>query len=53
MSDVPVFGGGIIPEEDVPGLVAAGITKIFSPGASLDEIVRWVRENVRPRGVAA
>ena len=51
--DMMVFGGGIIPEADIPGLLDAGIRKIFSPGASLDEIVQWVRENVRPRGVAA
>lgn len=51
--DLPTFGGGIIPEEDIPGLQAAGITKIFTPGASLEEIVRWVSENVRPRGIAA
>jgi len=53
VTDLPVFGGGIIPEEDVAELRAAGISKIFNPGASLEEIVRWVRENVRPRGVAA
>ncbi|MDR7520935.1 MAG: cobalamin B12-binding domain-containing protein [Armatimonadota bacterium] len=51
LHDVVVFGGGIIPEEDIPALQAAGIRKIFSPGASLEEIVRWVRENVRPREV--
>ena len=51
--DMMVFGGGIIPEADIPGLLDAGIRKIFSPGASLGEIVQWVRENVRPRGVAA
>lgn len=51
--DMTVFGGGIIPEGDIPGLLDAGIRKIFSPGASLEEIVQWVRENVRPRGVAA
>jgi methylmalonyl-CoA mutase C-terminal domain/subunit len=53
VADIVVFGGGIIPEDDVPGLLQAGIRKIFSPGASLREIVDWVRENVRPRGVAA
>ncbi len=53
VTDLPVFGGGIIPEEDVAELRAAGISKIFNPGASLEEIVRWVRENVRPRGMAA
>jgi methylmalonyl-CoA mutase C-terminal domain/subunit len=51
--DIPVFGGGIIPEDDIPGLQAAGVSQVFGPGASLDEIVRWVRDNVRPRGVAA
>lgn len=51
--DIVVFGGGIIPEEDIPGLVAAGIGRIFNPGTSLEEIVRWVGEHVRPRGVAA
>jgi methylmalonyl-CoA mutase C-terminal domain/subunit len=53
VTDMIVFGGGIIPEEDIPGLLRAGINKIFGPGASLEEIVRWVHENVRPRGVAA
>ncbi len=53
LTDMVIFGGGIIPEDDVPGLLAAGITRIFGPGASLEEIVRWVRDNVRPRGVAA
>ena len=53
VTDMPTFGGGIIPEEDIPGLQSAGISKIFTPGASLEEIVRWVRENVRPRGLAA
>ncbi len=51
--DIVVFGGGIIPEEDIPGLAAAGIGRIFNPGTSLEEIVRWVGEHVRPRGVAA
>jgi methylmalonyl-CoA mutase C-terminal domain/subunit len=53
VADIATFGGGIIPEEDIPGLQAAGFTKIFTPGARLEEIVRWVRENVRPRGMAA
>lgn len=52
-ADVVVFGGGIIPEEDIPGLQAAGVSRIFGPGTSLEEIVRWVREHVRPRGVVA
>jgi methylmalonyl-CoA mutase C-terminal domain/subunit len=48
-SDVPVFGGGIIPEEDVPRLEALGVAKVFFPGARLDEIVGWVQSHVRPR----
>ena len=43
MGDVPVFAGGIIPEEDVPALKDAGIAAIFGPGTSLEEIVSFVR----------
>ena len=46
IDDVIVFGGGIIPEADIPQLESAGVAKIFTPGASLDEIVEWVRANV-------
>jgi methylmalonyl-CoA mutase C-terminal domain/subunit len=51
--DIAVFGGGIIPDEDVPGLISAGVRQVFGPGASLATIAQWVRENVRPRGAAA
>ena len=44
--DVIVFGGGIIPEDDIPILEAAGVTKIFTAGASPSGIVEWVRANV-------
>jgi methylmalonyl-CoA mutase C-terminal domain/subunit len=44
--DVVVFGGGIIPEEDIPVLENSGVAKVFTPGATMDEIVAWVRENV-------
>ena len=47
--DIAVFGGGVIPDDDIPGLKAAGIREIFTPGTSTDDIVRWVRENVHPR----
>jgi methylmalonyl-CoA mutase C-terminal domain/subunit len=47
--DVPVFGGGIIPEDDIPGLKAAGVKEIFTPGTSTEAVNAWVRENVRPR----
>ncbi len=52
-AEIAVFGGGIIPEEDVPGLAEAGIRRVFCPGTSLSEIVQWVKEHIRPRGVAA
>jgi methylmalonyl-CoA mutase C-terminal domain/subunit len=45
--DVVVFGGGIIPEDDITELYKLGIARIFTPGAdSLDDIVAWVREAV-------
>jgi methylmalonyl-CoA mutase C-terminal domain/subunit len=46
VSDVVVFGGGIIPEPDIPALERAGVAKIFTPGATMDEIVEWVQTNV-------
>jgi len=46
---VMVIGGGIIPEEDIPKLKKLGIRGIFLPGTSLDTIVGWVKDNVKPR----
>jgi methylmalonyl-CoA mutase C-terminal domain/subunit len=45
-SDIVVFGGGIIPEADVPELERLGVKRVFTPGASMHEIVEWVRANV-------
>jgi len=47
MDDVLVVAGGIIPDEDVPALNEMGVKGIFGPGTSTDEIVRFIRENVR------
>jgi methylmalonyl-CoA mutase C-terminal domain/subunit len=47
--DVVVFGGGIIPDDDVPRLHAAGVKGVFTPGTSLGDIVAWVRSNVTPK----
>ena len=47
--DIVVFGGGIIPEEDIPALLQTGIKAIFTPGTSIEEAVKWVRENVKAR----
>jgi methylmalonyl-CoA mutase C-terminal domain/subunit len=46
--EVAVFGGGIIPDEDAAKLKAMGVRQIFTPGASTEDIVKWVRENVAP-----
>src|SRR5258706_15551411 len=47
-TDIVVFGGGIIPEDDIPALQAAGVRGVFTPGTSLSEIIDWVRANVTP-----
>jgi methylmalonyl-CoA mutase, C-terminal domain len=46
VTDVVVFGGGIIPEPDIPELEKAGVAKIFTPGATMDQVVEWVQANV-------
>ena len=48
-TDVAVFGGGIVPDEDIPQLKAAGVLEIFTPGTSTEAAVEWVKANVRPR----
>jgi methylmalonyl-CoA mutase C-terminal domain/subunit len=45
-SDIVVFGGGIIPEDDIPELEKLGVAKVFTPGATTTEIVDWVRSTV-------
>jgi methylmalonyl-CoA mutase C-terminal domain/subunit len=47
--DVMVFGGGIIPDDDMPELARLGVTKIFKPGASTQEIAGWVAGHIKPR----
>jgi len=46
--DIVLMAGGVIPEEDIPGLKKAGIREVFTPGTSTETIVAWVRENVVP-----
>jgi methylmalonyl-CoA mutase C-terminal domain/subunit len=46
--DIVVFGGGIVPEEDIPSLTHRGVKAIFSPGTSIEEAVKWVHENIKP-----
>ena len=47
--DIVVFGGGIIPKEDMDQLRKAGVAGIFTPGATTREVIDWVRTNVSPR----
>ncbi len=47
--DIVVFGGGIIPDEDLDALRQAGVAGVFRPGASTEEVVRWVQQNVGGR----
>jgi methylmalonyl-CoA mutase C-terminal domain/subunit len=45
--DIAVFGGGIIPAEDIAGLKAMGVKELFTPGTSTQDIIRFVRDNIR------
>jgi len=47
--DIAVFGGGIVPKEDIEELKKKGVLEIFTPGASLEQIIDFVKENVKPR----
>jgi methylmalonyl-CoA mutase C-terminal domain/subunit len=52
MEDVLLMLGGTIPEQDVAALKKAGVAAIFGPGTAMDQIVEFIRKNVKPRGVA-
>jgi methylmalonyl-CoA mutase C-terminal domain/subunit len=52
VDDIVVFGGGIIPEADIPELRRLGVAKIFTPGATMESIVEWVRTHVGPAASA-
>jgi methylmalonyl-CoA mutase C-terminal domain/subunit len=49
MDDVLVLVGGIIPDIDVPKLKQAGVAGIFQPGTAMDDIVQFIRQNIKPR----
>ncbi len=53
MDDVLVLVGGIIPDQDVPSLKQQGVAGIFQPGTAMDEIIQFIRANIRPRGIPA
>jgi methylmalonyl-CoA mutase C-terminal domain/subunit len=48
-ADIVVFGGGIVPDEDVPRLLQAGVKAIFTPGTSTRQVIDWVKANVVAR----
>lgn len=50
-TDIVVFGGGIIPEGDIPGLEQLGVARIFTPGTPTQEVVDWVKDNAPDRAV--
>jgi methylmalonyl-CoA mutase C-terminal domain/subunit len=45
--NILVFGGGIIPDSDIPALTKAGIAQVFTPGAPTKDIIEWVNNNVK------
>src|SRR5436309_11233752 len=53
MDDVLLLVGGIIPDQDMDGLKKSGVAAIFQPGTALNDIVKFIRELVKPRGVPA
>ena len=48
--DILVFGGGVIPDDDVEALKAQGVAQIFTPGSSLENVVNWIRTRIAERG---
>ena len=49
IGDVPVFGGGIVPDEDIVELKSLGVKEIFTPGASTKDIIDWIKGNIEAR----
>lgn len=47
MTDVLVIGGGVIPDADIPGLKAAGIAEVFTPGTPTSKVVEFINANVK------
>jgi methylmalonyl-CoA mutase C-terminal domain/subunit len=48
LDDVIIFGGGIIPDEDIPRLKEAGVSEVFTPGARMEEIIDFIRQHAHP-----
>jgi methylmalonyl-CoA mutase C-terminal domain/subunit len=50
-ADIPLFGGGIIPDEDRPELERLGVAALFTPGATTQDIVAWIQAHIAPRTI--
>src|SRR5687768_663905 len=48
-SDIRIFGGGIIPDDDIPRLKQLGVAEIFTPGSSTQDIVKWIQKHIPAR----
>jgi methylmalonyl-CoA mutase C-terminal domain/subunit len=47
--DIQVFGGGVIPRDDIAWLKEQGIQALFTPGTSTEDIIEWVKSNIHPK----
>ena len=47
LTSVLTIGGGVIPESDIPGLKAAGISEVFTPGTTTEKIIKYIKDNVK------
>jgi len=52
-ADIVVFGGGIIPNDDIAGLKSKGVAEVFIPGTSTQTTIDWIRAHIKPRAAAA
>lgn len=48
-ADIIVFGGGVIPETDIPGLLQAGVSRIFTPGSPTDDVIKFLEDTVQSK----
>ena len=49
LEELVVFGGGIIPDQDIEGLKKIGVKEIFGPGTTTTEMIDWINENIQPK----
>mgnify|MGYP003326299632 FL=1 len=49
LEELVVFGGGIIPDQDIEGLKKVGVKEIFGPGTTTTEMIDWINENIQPK----